>query len=63
MRTALYLAAMNGARFNPKLRVVYERLRAAGKPPKLAFIALARILLVTLNAMVRDRTPWEHTHA
>jgi len=63
VRTALYLAAMNGARFNPKLRVVYERLRAAGKPPKLAFIALARILLVTLNAMVRDRTPWEHTHA
>jgi transposase len=63
VRTALYLAAMNGARFNPKLRVVYERLRAAGKPPKVAFIALARILLVTLNAMVRDRTPWEHTLA
>jgi transposase len=31
-RTALYLAAMNGARFNPVLRSFYERLRAAGKP-------------------------------
>lgn len=57
-RTALYLAAMNGARFNPVLRSFYERLRAAGKPPKLAFIALARKLLTILNAMVRDRAPW-----
>ena len=57
-RTALYLAAMNGARFNPVLRSFYERLRAAGKPPKLAFIALARKLLTIRNAMVRDRAPW-----
>ena len=57
-RTALYLAAMNGARFNPALRAFYTRLRAAGKPPKLAFVALARKLLTILNAMVRDRTPW-----
>jgi len=57
-RTALYLAAMNGARFNPVLRSFYERLRAAGKPPKLAFIALAQKLLTILNAMVRDRAPW-----
>lgn len=57
-RTALYLAAMNGARFNPVLRELYQRLRAAGKPPKLAFIALARKLLTILNAMARDRTHW-----
>jgi transposase len=59
-RTALYLAAMNGARFNPVLRRFYERLRAAGKPPKLAFVALARKLLTILNAMVRDRTTWRN---
>ncbi len=58
-RTALYLAAMNGARFNPVLRPMYERLIAAGKPPKVAFIALARKLLTILNAMVRDGTNWE----
>ncbi len=60
-RTALYLAAMNGARFNPVLRPMYERLIAAGKPPKVAFIALARKLLTILNAMVRDGTNWEET--
>jgi transposase len=58
-RTALYLAAMNGARFNPVLKVMYERLTAAGKPPKVAFIALARKLLTILNAMVRDGTSWQ----
>lgn len=60
-RTALYLAAMNGARFNPVLKRFYQRLRAAGKPPKLAFVALARKLLTILNAMVRDRTDWRES--
>jgi transposase len=58
-RTALYLAAMNGARFNPVLKAMYERMIAAGKPPKVALIALARKLLTILNAMVRDRTDWQ----
>jgi transposase len=31
----------------------------AGKPPKVAFIALARKLLTILNAMVRDGTTWQ----
>jgi transposase len=38
---------------------MYERLRAAGKPPKVAFIAIARKLLTILNAMVRDATNWK----
>jgi transposase len=58
-RTALYLAAMNGARFNPVLRPIYQRMIEAGKPPKVAFIALARKLLVIINAMVRDGTQWQ----
>lgn len=58
-RTALYLAAMNGARFNPVLKTFYIRLIAAGKPPKVAFVALARKLLTILNAMVRDGTSWQ----
>jgi transposase len=58
-RTALYLAAMNGARFNPVLKPIYARMIEAGKPPKVAFIALARKLLVMLNAMVRDKTSWQ----
>jgi len=62
-RTALYLAAMNGARFNPVLREMYERMIAAGKPPKVALIALARKLLTILNAMVRDGRDWQQAAA
>jgi transposase len=58
-RTAMYLAAMNGARFNPVLKPMYERMIAAGKPPKVALIALARKLLTILNAMVRDGRDWQ----
>jgi transposase len=36
VRTALYLAAMTGARFNPVLKNFYQRLIDAGKPPKVA---------------------------
>ena len=60
VRTALYLAAMTASRFNPTLAELYQRLRQAGKPPKLAFIAVARKLLVALNAIARDRTAWQH---
>ncbi|HSN70177.1 MAG TPA: IS110 family transposase [Steroidobacteraceae bacterium] len=58
-RTALYLAAMNGARFNPVLKAMYERMIEVGKPPKVALIALARKLLTILNAMVRDGRDWQ----
>jgi transposase len=60
VRTVLYLAAMTASRFNPPLAERYQRLRKAGKPPKLAFIAVARKLLVALNAIARDRTAWQH---
>ena len=59
IRTVLYLAAMTAARFNPLLAALYQRLRQAGKPPKLAFVAVARKLLTILNAMARERTVWQ----
>jgi transposase len=59
VRSALYMAAVTAARWNPPLRDTYQRLRAAGKPPKLALIAILRRLLTILNAIVRDRTPWK----
>ena len=59
VRTALYLAAMTGARFNPVLKDLYERLRQDGKPPKLAFVAVARKLLTILNAIAREKTAWQ----
>jgi transposase len=59
VRSALYMAAVSAARCNPALKPAYQRLRAAGKPAKLALIAIARRLLVILNAIVRDQTPWK----
>jgi hypothetical protein len=41
---------------------MYERLVAAAKPPKVAYIAIARKLLTILNAMVRDGTNWATRH-
>lgn len=58
VRTALYMAALCGRRWNPQLRPFYERLIAAGKPKKVALIACARKLLTILNAMARDNQPW-----
>jgi transposase len=58
VRTALFLAALCGRRWNPQLRVFYERLIAMGKPKKVALIACARKLLTILNAMVRDNATW-----
>src|SRR5262245_40731036 len=59
VRTVLYLSAMTAARFNPVLRATYRRLRQAGKPPKLAFVAVARKLLTILNAIARERIAWQ----
>lgn len=61
VRAALYMAALVASRFNPVIRNIYARLRARGKPAKVALVACMRKLLVILNAMVRDRTPWRQT--
>jgi transposase len=45
LRTALYLASLSATRYNPAIKVFYERLRAAGKPMKVARCAAARKLL------------------
>ena len=45
-------------RWNPALKVVYDRLVGAGKAKKVALVACMRKLLVILNAIVRDRKPW-----
>lgn len=61
VRAALYMAALVASRFNPVIRNIYLRLRARGKPAKVALVACMRKLLVILNAMVRDGTPWRQT--
>lgn len=55
IRDALYMAALAAVRCSTRFGDFHRRLRAAGKPPKLALIAVARKLLVTANAMLRDQ--------
>jgi transposase len=58
-RAALFMAALVASRHNPVLKVFYQRLLAAGKPKMVALIAVARKIIVTLNAMIRDKKPWQ----
>jgi transposase len=60
VRAALYMAALVATRHNPVLRAFYDRLRAAGKPPKVALTACMHKLLIILNALLKHRTPWSH---
>jgi transposase len=50
LRTGLYMAAVAAAHHNHILAPFYQRLRAAGKPPKLALTAVMRKLLIALNS-------------
>lgn len=59
VRAALYMAVLVSIRRNLPLAQNYHRLRAAGKPAKVAIVATMRKLLVILNAMLRDGKPWQ----
>jgi transposase len=57
-RTALYLTAMVAIRYNPHIKLFYQRLLSTGKHKKVALIACIRKIVTALNAMLRDNTPW-----
>lgn len=59
VRAMLDMGALTAARCNPVLMGFQARLRAAGKPPKVALVATMRKLLTTLNAMVRTGQEWD----
>jgi transposase len=63
VRAALYMAAFVGVRWNPVLRQFYTRLRAIGKPFKVAVTACMRKLLTILNAMMHHQQSWDAQHA
>jgi transposase len=58
VRSVLYMAALTACRFNPILKGFADRLKAAGKRPKVVLTAVARKLLVMANAILRTKTPW-----
>lgn len=59
VRTVLYMATVSAQRCNPVLRAFAQRLAAAGKRPKVILTACMRKLLVILNTMLKQNTPWK----
>jgi transposase len=58
VRHVLFMAAMSASNWNPVLKRFHDRLKAAGKLPKVAIVAVMRKMITTLNAMVRDDVSW-----
>lgn len=61
VRRALYMATLVAVRYNPVLKVCYERLLAAGKRKKVALVACMRKLLTMLNAIAKHGSMWDPT--
>ena len=59
VRNVFYMAAVTASRHNPVLAPFYDRLIAAGKPPKVALVAVMRRLVVYANAVLRSGQPWK----
>jgi len=58
LRRALYMPTIAATRHNPWLRRFYERLRAAGKPAKVAIVASMRKLLHAVYSVAKNRRPF-----
>ena len=59
VRTVLFVSMLSAIQCHPKLKPMYERMVAAGKPKKVALVACMRKQLIILNTMVRDGTHWD----
>lgn len=58
VRSALYMSVLVSIRRKLPLALTHHRLRASGKPAKVAIVACMRKLVTILNAILRDRKPW-----
>ena len=59
VRTVLFVSMMSAIQCHPKLKPMYERMVAAGKPKKVALVACMRKQLTILNTMVKNNTYWD----
>lgn len=62
VRRSLYMATLVATRHNPTIRAFYERLQAKGKAKMTALVACMRKLLLILNAIIKNKTPWKNTN-
>jgi len=63
VRTVLFVSMMSAIQCHPKLKPMYQRMVAAGKPKKVALIACMRKQLIILNTMMKNRTLWDENMA
>ena len=59
VRDVFYMAAVTASQHNRVLAPFYDRLIAAGKPPKVALVAVMRRLVVYANAVLRSGQSWK----
>jgi transposase len=59
VRSACYMATLSAVRHEPAINAFYERLRAAGKPAKVALVACMHKLLTIINAVIKSGKPWQ----
>ena len=58
IRQAIYMPALVATRFNPDLKAKYNQLTNAGKPAKVALIAVMRKLIVLANTLLKANRRW-----
>ncbi|MFK8050842.1 MAG: IS110 family transposase [Halioglobus sp.] len=63
VRTVLFVSMLSAIQCHPKLKPMYQRMVAAGKPKKLAIVACMRKQLTILNTMVKNGTEWDENMA
>jgi hypothetical protein len=49
------MPALSAIRFNPEFKAKYQAMITAGKPPKVAIVAIMRKLFILANALIRDQ--------
>ena len=59
VRAALYMGTLVATRYNPVIRVFYQRLLAAGKAKKVALVACMPKLLIIINSLVKSGRHWD----
>jgi len=59
IRSVLYMATLAATRYNPAIKTFFDRLKEAGKPPKVALVECMRKLLTILNAMLKTNQKWD----
>lgn len=62
VRSSMYMASLSAVRFDPTIKAFYERLRAAGKPAKVALVACMHKMLTIINAVLKSGVPWQASY-